>query len=85
VPSIGTVCLDDGRCEERRRGGEPRPQVLPEVGHAGDIGDASLVHPLKELARMERAAAEGDERALELVALQAGQIDGGWAEHGRTP
>ena len=69
-----TLLADDFGRDDAKRRGEAGAQIAAEVGHAGEIGDAALVDPLEELARMKTRMAHRLERLLELGEIHLGEI-----------
>ena len=54
VPSVGSFLPSTtAGVMTQELGGQLRPEVAAEVGHQREIGDAALVDPLEDLARME--------------------------------
>jgi hypothetical protein len=60
--------------EDPEAGGERGTEVTTEIGHLGEIGDAALVDPLEELARVEARLPHRLERLLELGELHFHEI-----------
>ena len=65
---------EDLRCAHLGLRGKQRAEVPGEIGHVLERADAALVHPVHQLARAERLAAEPRHEALECRTRQPQQV-----------
>ena len=71
VPSEATCVLTISGSATSARVSELRAEILGEIGHRREVALAALVHPVHELARAERLAAQLRDERLQLGLGQA--------------
>ena len=69
------IARDDRGRRQREVVGERRAKLARQVGHGGDLGDATFVDPLEDLPGAKALDAARHKRGFELRPLEPGQVD----------